>query len=69
MPKEAIDDIHAFLKTGGFFVTAMRSYLYENGEECGFKDKMDEMISQGNFKLIKTKRFMRGTLDGKGLFA
>ena len=33
MPKEAMDDIHATLKTGGYFITAMRGSLYLNGEE------------------------------------
>lgn len=33
MPKEAMDDIHASLKVGGYFVTAMRGSLYQNGEE------------------------------------
>ena len=32
MPKDAMDDIHASLKTGGYFVTAMRGTLYVNGE-------------------------------------
>jgi len=33
MPKDAMDDIHAALKTGGYFVTAMRGMLYVDGEE------------------------------------
>ena len=32
MPPAAMDDIHISLKTGGYFVTAMRSYLFEDGE-------------------------------------
>ena len=68
MPKEAMDDIHATLKSGGYFITAMRSYLYANGEECGYKDKIDELIEAGKFELVRTKRFMRGTKEGSGLF-
>lgn len=41
MPKEAMDDIHASLKQGGVFITAMRASLYVNGEELGYKDKLD----------------------------
>lgn len=69
MPKDAIDDIHAMLKKGGFLVTALRSSLWVNGEECGYKDKVDELISDGKFELYRTKKFMRGTSDGTGLFA
>ena len=69
MPKEGMDDIHASLKTGGHFVTAMRGTLYVNGEDLGYKDKIDELIAQGKFKLVREKRFMRGTSDGTGLYA
>ena len=33
MPSRAMEDIHAALKIGGYFVTAMRGHLYVNGEE------------------------------------
>ena len=69
MPKEGMDDIHASLKKGGYFVTAMRGTLYVNGEAQGYKDKIDELIAQGKFKLVREKRFMRGTSDGTGLYA
>ena len=68
IPKEGMDDVHASLKTGGYFVTAMRSYLYVNGETEGYKDKIDELIAEGKFKLVRTKKFMRGAVDGSGLF-
>lgn len=32
MPPSAMDDIHCSLKAGGYFITAMRSYLYVDGE-------------------------------------
>lgn len=41
MPAVAMDDIHASLKTGGYFVTAMRGTLYVDGQEEGYKDKLD----------------------------
>lgn len=40
MPPSAMDDIHASLKTGGHFVTAMRANLYVEGEEHGYYDKI-----------------------------
>ena len=49
MPPTALDDIHCSLKIGGYFVTAMRSYLYVEGEENGYKDKIDELIKDGKF--------------------
>lgn len=68
MPKEAIDDCHTMLKPDGYLVTAMRSNLWVQGEQCGYRDKIDELIDSGKFKLTRTKDFMRGTVDGKGLF-
>ena len=41
MPKAAMDDCHASLKVGGFFVTAMRSIYWVDGQEEGYKDKLD----------------------------
>jgi len=38
MPKEAIIDCHAILKMNGYIVTAMRSNLWVDGEQCGYKD-------------------------------
>ena len=63
MPPEALDDCHATLKTGGHFVTAMRSYLWVKGEECGFRDHVEMMIDDGKFKLVKTEQFTRGIKD------
>ena len=69
MPASGMDDIHASLKTGGFFITAMRSNLYVEGEKNGYFDKISDLIEQGKFKLIKTQKFMRGLSDTEeGLF-
>ena len=57
MPCAAIDDCHASLKVGGFFVTAMRSLYWENGHEEGYKDKLDELVTAGKFELINTFTF------------
>ena len=51
MPTSAMDDMHCSLKIGGYLVTAMRSYLYVDGEKHGYKDKMDELIREGKFRL------------------
>lgn len=69
MPAQAMDDIHASLKRGGYFITAMRGTLYVNGEAEGYKDKLDELVADGKLAIVKEKNFMRGTTDGTGLYA
>jgi SAM-dependent methyltransferase len=65
MPPSAMDDIHCSLKTGGYFVTAMRSYLYVDGEGHGYKDKIEELIAEGKFKLHSKGDFTRGFKEEK----
>ncbi len=60
MPPSAMDDIHCSLKTGGYFVTAMRAFLFCDGEKHGYKDKIEELIQQGKFKLVRKVEFTRG---------
>lgn len=69
MPPSAMDDVHASLKTGGSFVTAMRANLYVQGEEHGYYDKIHSLIDSGKFKMVKTGQFTRGYKDGNSLFA
>ena len=44
IPYHGFDDAHAMCKTGGYFVTSIRKSYYVNGEEHGYKDKLDELI-------------------------
>ena len=60
IPSAGIEDCHALLKTGGYFVTAMRSLYWVDGQEDGYKDKIEEFIAQGKLELKMTKTFMRG---------
>ena len=69
MPCDALDDCHAALKMGGYFVTAMRSYYYVEGRDEGFKEKLDGLIQAGKFELVNTFTFMRGVEGEKELFA
>ena len=57
MPKDAMDDCHASLKVGGFFVTAMRSIYWVDGQEEGYKDKLDELVAAGKLELLNTFTF------------
>ena len=68
MPSAAMDDCHSALKVGGYFVTAMRSIYWKNGEEEGFKDKLDELVAEGKLELLNTFTFMRGREGEDGLF-
>ena len=68
MPPAAMDDIHCCLKTGGYFITAMREYLYVDGEEHGYKDKINELVSAGKFKHVSKAEFMRGNKEVHSLF-
>lgn len=69
MPASAMDDCHAALKINGYFVTAMRSCYWQNGNEEGFREKLDELVSAGKFRLVNTYTFVRGIEGEIGLFA
>ena len=36
LPKEGVEEIHRYLRPGGYFVTAMRAQYYQPEEECGY---------------------------------
>ena len=69
MPALAIDDCHAALKIGGYFVTAMRDCYWNHGNEEGYREKLDELVNSNKFQLIKTDSFQRGVVGEVGLFA
>lgn len=69
MPAQAMDDCHAALKTNGYFVTAMRSCYWQHGNEEGFREKLDELVSAGKLRLVKSFTFVRGIEGEIGLFA
>ena len=60
VPKEGMLDVHAAVKVGGYFVTAMRSSYWTNGQAQGYKDMMDQLCADGKFVLAKELRFIRG---------
>lgn len=69
MPAKAITDCVNALKEGGYFITAMRSYLWKKGEKHGYRDMVDMMIEQGKLQLLETGHFMRGVEGGDAMFA
>jgi SAM-dependent methyltransferase len=68
-PPAALDDIHVCLKVGGYMVTAMRSYLYIDGDSHGYKDKFNELVRDGKFKVVSKGDFTRGSKGGIELFS
>ena len=68
MPCSAMDDCVTALKPNGYFVTAMRSCYWQDGEEMGYKDKLDSLVAQGKLTLVNTFTFMRGNEGEEGLF-
>ena len=69
MPNEAVEDVHAALKTGGLFVTAMRMSMWQDGVAEGYKERFEGMVEAGKFEIVKQDLFWRGTENGTGLFA
>ncbi len=57
IPKEGLDDIHAALKIGGYFVSGWRTYYLTPGEENGFYEKLETMTQEGKFTLVSSYEF------------
>ena len=74
-PASAIREIVAFLKPGGYLVTAMRKAYYTPGEECGYHAAIQQdLLESGACELVKTESFVRGlpekqNVSGTPLFA
>jgi len=54
IPKEGLDDIHAALKIGGYFVAGWRTYYLTPGEENGFYEKLGAFTQEGKFTLVSS---------------
>ena len=63
IPAAGFEDAHAICKPGGYFISSQRSKYYVNGEDHGFKDKLDQLVYEGKFRVIKTWKYMRGIKD------
>ena len=40
------------MRTGGLFITAMRSKFWVSGQEDGYKDKIDLLVSEGKLEEV-----------------
>ena len=63
IPNIGFEDIHASLKPEGYFVTPICECYWVNGEKEGYKDKMDEMVAAGKFKLVNSENFQQDGAD------
>jgi SAM-dependent methyltransferase len=68
MPKEGMDDIHAALKVGGLWITAMRMTMWADGNVEAYKEKVESLIAAGKIEMVKQTQFFRGSEGGTGLF-
>ena len=66
IPAAGFDDAHAICKPQGHFITSFRAKYFVNGEEHGYKDKLDELITAAKFRLVKTWSYMRGVKNQPG---
>ena len=57
IPKSGLDDIHAALKVGGYFVAGWRTFYLTPAEENGFYEKLEEMKADGKFTLVRSYEF------------
>ena len=62
IPPSGFDDAHAMMKTGGYFVSAIRLPVWENE---GYKAKIDELVAAGKVELVKTWEYKRGLKDSE----
>jgi len=69
IPSPAMNDCYAALKVGGYFVTAMRAIYWNPGNEEGYREKLDQFVEEGKFKLVTHTQFRRGVEGEVGLFA
>ena len=65
IPAAAFEECHALLRTGGLFITAMRSQYWVDGQAEGYKDKMGQLVEAGKFEEVEIKKFARGIENAK----
>jgi SAM-dependent methyltransferase len=70
VPSLAFDDAHSALKVGGIFCFTLRSNLWEDGHDLGYKDAINNLVADGKMKFLDhvSKDFWRGKEKGIGLF-
>ena len=59
IPDAGFDDVHASLKTNGYFVTALRSSYWAEGQKEGYRAKCEGLFAAGKLKLVHTANSYR----------
>ena len=59
-PAAAFDDIYSALKPNGLHVFGIREMYWAEGEEMGYKDKVQQMIDEGKWEEVSCDSFWRG---------
>ena len=61
MPREGMDEIHGYLKPGGYFITAMREVYYTEAEkDMRYYSQINKMLEDKQFELVLKYNFTRG---------
>ena len=61
MPREGMEEIHGYLKPGGYFITAMRDIYYSEAEtELRYHSQIKKMLEEKQLELVKQYSFKRG---------
>ena len=67
IPASGYDDVYAAMKIGAYFVTAMRTSYWVDGEEEGYKTKLNTFTDNGRLELQESRLFKRGKEGGTDL--
>ena len=59
IPSTGFDDVHASLKTNGYFVINFKECNWVEGAKEGLKEKLGELISEGKFKVVNESTSFR----------
>ena len=65
-----MDEAHSVLKKGGFFGFDIRQSYYDSGDtsEYGpYRNKTNELLQNGKFKLVKEQEIEKGYKKGEEL--
>ena len=69
-PALALYEAHSALKIGGIFCFTLRSNLWQDDHELGYKDAINKLVADGKMEFLDnvSKDFWRGREKGIGLF-
>ena len=60
-------DAYDMLKPGGHFVFGLRKQYWVDGDELGYKEYMEQLITEGKFAQVKSWTHTRGSAKYEGV--